>query len=286
MTEPGDIPQLAIIAFERLTGLAVCFHDPSRALWPFLPPNRFEHLNPLCHSIKMVRQPTCTAFDSTVVHGRALAEPDGMVKVCHAGLVEWVVPHLADGQLRWVMFAGVRRPAPGLERILADPSPLRRNGPWSAKVAQLPAVDDGEAAWILESLRQLGERLVAWRTQHVPFDDKAVARDGLTRATMIRNFIIRWHTEQAVGLDDLAGHLGLSASRAGHAVVEACGRTFIALLIEARLRTAAGLLRHSSLPLEQVAVRSGFGNRSHFHQQFRRAFGLSPGQYRRNPREG
>lgn len=276
-----NVPALAIAAFERLTELHICIHDASRSLWPFLSPDRFEHLNPLCRSIKTLRQPACTAFDAELIRERAGSAPAGLVKVCHAGLVEWVVPLIVDGTLQWTIFAGVRRPGPGLERIVADPSPLLRGGPWSAQVASLPAVDDEAAAWILESLRQLGERLAAWAREHGPHERQT----PLPRATTIRHFIIRQHADPTVSLHDLAQLLGLSDSRAGHAVRDACGRTFIELLTETRLRTAAGLLRHTGLPLEQIAAQSGFGNRSHFHAQFRRTFGMSPGKYRQTPRE-
>ncbi len=61
---------------------------------------------------------------------------------------------------------------------------------------------------------------------------------------------------------------------------EACGESFITLLTEIRLRTAAGLLRHTSLPVTQVMQQSGFGNRAHFHQVFKQRFASSPGKYR------
>ena len=269
------IPAHAIVAFERLTGLAVSLHDLTRSLWAYLPPDRFEHLNPLCRSIKAVRQPACTRFDLNLVRGEAVLQPEGFVKVCHAGLVEWVVPLIEQGEVRIVLFAGVRRPAPGLERVLRDPSPLSRGGPWSPHLAKLPAVDDGEAEWILESLRQLAERLFTWRIKVTPG-----GRRDLPRSEAIRQHLIQRHADPAYDLDQLAHHLNLSASRTGHAVREACGESFITLLTEIRLRTAAGLLRHTSLPVTQVMQQSGFGNRAHFHQVFKQRFASSPGKYR------
>jgi AraC-like DNA-binding protein len=270
-----DVPALAIAAFERMSGLAISLHDPGRNLWTRLDPDRFEHLNPLCRSVKAVRQPACTAFDATLVHEQAAERWEGFVKVCHAGFVEWVVPLIADGATQWILFAGVRRPAPGLERILADPSPLLRGGPWNAQLAKLPAVDDGEAAWILESLRQLNQRLSAWRAGQAPGTPME-----LPRSTLIHRHLVARHADPDFRLAELAQVLGLSESRAGHVVREACGRTFVDLLTEVRLRTAAGLLRHTGLPLDGVVAASGFGNLSHFHQVFRRTFGVSPGKYR------
>ena len=53
------------------------------------------------------------------------------------------------------------------------------------------------------------------------------------------------------------------------------------MLVEARIKTAAELLRVSSLPILQVALSSGFPEISHFNRLFRRRMGCSPGQYRR-----
>ena len=82
-------------------------------------------------------------------------------------------------------------------------------------------------------------------------------------------------------LQDLAEVLHLSESRAGHAVKEACGETFLKLLTEARLRTAANLLHHTNLSILDVALRSGFGEISHFHRSFRERFKTSPLKYRK-----
>lgn len=276
MLEFPDVPAVAIAAFERLTGLSVSIHDRTRSLWSYLPPDRFLHLNPLCRSIKSVRERPCARFDGEVVREEAIHHPDGLVKVCHAGLVEWVVPLIEAGEVRVVLFAGVRRPAPGLERVLHDPSPLTRGGPWSPHLAELPAVDDGEAQWLLESLRQLAGRLFAWRSQVLPG-----GRRDLPRAEAIRQHIVEHHAKAGYDLAQLAAHLELSPSRTGHAVREACGKGFIELLTETRLRTAIGLLRQTSLPVAQVLTLSGFANRAHSHQLFRRRFGRTPASFRR-----
>jgi len=280
MEPPPNVPALAIASFERLTGLSVSVHDYGGALWAWLPPDRFEHLNPHCRVVKSVRQGACTAFDARLVAAKC-QDHNGFVKVCHAGFVEWVVPRLDDGQLRWVLFAGVRRPAPGLQHVLSDPSVLTRGGSWSSQLARLPAVDDGEALFVLESLRQLNQRLVTWNGETAPG-----IRENLPRGEAIRHFLIRHHAKVDLSLSDLAGHLGLSESRAGHTVSESCGMTFVALLTELRMRTAAGLLRHSGLSVSRIMAEAGFGNRAHFHTRFRAAFGTTPARYRRDSATG
>ena len=68
-----DVPAHAIAAFERLSGLAVCLHDPGRLLWSYLPPDRFEHLNALCRAVKTVRLTECLSFESKPLYEEAAA---------------------------------------------------------------------------------------------------------------------------------------------------------------------------------------------------------------------
>ena len=102
-----------------------------------------------------------------------------------------------------------------------------------------------------------------------------------SRPIAIRCYLQKHHSNPTLTLDDLARHLALSTSRAGHAVREACAKTFIALLTDTRLGTAAGLLRHTDLAIDRVVTQSGFGNRTHFHAVFSRELHVTPGAYRR-----
>jgi AraC-like DNA-binding protein len=214
------------------------------------------------------------AFDMVQVASAAVLHRQGFSKVCHAGLLEVVVPWFADGRLAWVLFAGPLRPQPGAA-LLRDPADLPAGGPWVQLVAKAESADARRAATYLELARQLAARLAAIQAAQTGLADGGTG----TRADEIRRFIRDEHT-RAVGIADLARRLGLSASRAGHAVRESCGRTFRELLIDARLRTAAGLLRHSGLGVPEVARRAGFANLSYFHRCFRRHFRLTPRRYR------
>jgi AraC family transcriptional regulator of arabinose operon len=106
--------------------------------------------------------------------------------------------------------------------------------------------------------------------------------DLVERRTLIHRFIHDRH-KQAVRLADLAKALHLSESRAGHLVRDVCGATFLDLLQEARLRSAANLLRHTNLSVLDVATQSGFSEISHFHRHFKKRFGDSPLKYRKQP---
>jgi AraC-like DNA-binding protein len=270
------VPIRAIAAFEAMTGLAVCFHDATGTLAALLPQDRREHLNPWCRAVKAVAQAACTDFCCRQVY-TATADAEVVCTRCHAGLVQWAVSGHADGRRLWTLYAGVRQATPGLQpQLVADGAPILPawlRGP-------RPPPPTGDPALTAEALAQLNARLVAWWRG----DGAATAtRAPQPRADAIRGFIRHLHGKP-IALADLARHLGLSPDRARHAVREACGIGFARLLAEERLATAAQLLRHTDLPVAEVARRSGFGSVAHFHARFRARWRRTPAQLRRSTR--
>lgn len=55
----------------------------------------------------------------------------------------------------------------------------------------------------------------------------------------------------------------------------------IEYVIQFRLRKAAELLQHSTLPVLEIAAQSGFNNLSNFNRQFKKYYQLTPSQYRK-----
>jgi AraC-like DNA-binding protein len=283
-----DIPEKAIRAFEQAHGLRVTVHDLAGTLWPFLSADRFQHTQPTCQAMKALDgNAACREFDIPRLR-RVLADlPEGRFHVCPAGTVEWVVPVFAGGAMAQVVFAGVRSPGAGFPpagRGSGRPLPVL-----GAAADPPPPVTAEDADTILEHLRQLAARLRLW-AEDARREGVAAPRAGgpgepagplVARRTAVARFLSERHTGR-VTLADLARTLGLSESRTSHAVRELYGKTFRDLLAEARLETAAGLLRHSGLPVLEVALRSGFDDPSHFHRLFRRRMGATPLRYRRD----
>ena len=282
-----SVPEQAIEAFERLTATRVTVHDLRGSLRPFLPPERATHIHPLCAAIKTSHSDACVNFDVRRLQRDLAGLPEGRVNVCFAGIVEFVVPVFKAHELEWVFFAGPRSAGPKLSVAARDTQPPPGKSPWPRGTPLAKPIDDDEALTVLENLRQLAARLRIWSSEiavvgaDAPGTNSAFFHDDLsTRRALIRNFIHLRHT-QPVRLEDLAEVLHLSESRAGHAVKEACGRTFLKLLVEARLRTAAGLLQHTNISILDTALRSGFGEISHFHRSFRDRFKMTPLQFRK-----
>jgi AraC-like DNA-binding protein len=281
--DPG-LPTRAIAAFERASGLTLAFHDYRRSLWPYVDATRNEHVNPVCRLVKANRHESCVLFCARRMRAEAARHQHGVIKRCHAGVVELLLPVFLDGTLEWLFYAGVRRPAKDL-MVEVEDTARSRSGPWAPTIARLPALAQDNAEHLLELLRQLAARLVAWRTGLKESLPALATHGGMpldeARRSAITWFISKHHGDRALRLADLAAHLHLSEDRAGHVVSELFDASFATLLLRARVQTAQGLLRLSDLPLREVARQSGFGSRAHFFAVFREHTGQTPGQWRK-----
>src|SRR5476649_1667770 len=135
------IPERAIEAFESLTQTRVTVHDLRGRLRPFLPPERFQHVHPLCAAVKVRNGDACVDFSVTRLRREISSTPEGRVQVCFAGLVEFVVPVFERKQLEWVLFAGPRTPGI-LAGAVRDGAPPPRVSPWTPGAQMPPPIDD------------------------------------------------------------------------------------------------------------------------------------------------
>ena len=72
-----------------------------------------------------------------------------------------------------------------------------------------------------------------------------------------------------------------SESQAGRLLEEAFGMSFGELLREIRIRNACGLLKNTDLPIESVALASGYTSRAGFYSAFTTDRGITPKEYRK-----
>ncbi|MFC6547833.1 AraC family transcriptional regulator [Cohnella cellulosilytica] len=99
-------------------------------------------------------------------------------------------------------------------------------------------------------------------------------------AIRMRNFVEE-NASKPLRLEEIAGHAGLSVSRAVHLFKAFFGMSAIQYVQQLRLAHAVNLLEHSVLSLEQIAYETGLGSYTYFHRVFRAAYGISPGVYRK-----
>lgn len=81
-------------------------------------------------------------------------------------------------------------------------------------------------------------------------------------------------------LTELAGEIGYTPTYLSRRVRELYGKTFSSLLEEKRIRSAAQLLRTTTLSVEEIIRAVGYENQTHFHKLFRKQYGMTPLKYR------
>ncbi|GIO34790.1 MULTISPECIES: response regulator [Paenibacillus] len=79
---------------------------------------------------------------------------------------------------------------------------------------------------------------------------------------------------------DLAEKVGLSRSHFSILFKKAVGDSFIAFQYKRKLRLASGLLRDTSLTMQEIAERTGLGDSKYFSKWFKRCTGQTPSHYR------
>jgi transcriptional regulator GlxA family with amidase domain len=93
--------------------------------------------------------------------------------------------------------------------------------------------------------------------------------------------IMEDEVEGRLSIAGLARRLGVSDDRLERAFRAELGAAPITYYRQLRLRRAADLLSHSSLPIREVALACGFASMSSFARAFRAEHATTPGNYRR-----
>jgi AraC family transcriptional regulator len=89
------------------------------------------------------------------------------------------------------------------------------------------------------------------------------------------------HLDEPLDIDRLAGIASLSPYH-WHRIYQAMyGETVATTVRRLRLHHAAGYLANGSLPIAEIARRSGYSSLQSFSRTFRDAFGIPPGRYRK-----
>lgn len=85
-----------------------------------------------------------------------------------------------------------------------------------------------------------------------------------------------------VTLDTLAEHFHLSKPYLSKYIKEKAGMTFQEVVKEERMKKAKNMLKQTNSTVETIAAHVGYENVEHFNRLFKRSFGVTPVQYRKN----
>lgn len=274
-----NVPDTAVACFEGWSGFNLAFYDNMNYFSSCFSINREYHYHALCENIKCGgKEEQCYDFDSYATRRNAIRFRNGGIKICHAGVLELLMPVYVGDLLAAMMVAGVRRPPEKLPfGVPVLQAKTVRNAPGLSGIRK---TTEKELATVLEGLRQLAARLRYW-LEEKPED--LISSDTMSRAAIIELEVQR-NGREGVSLARIAALLHLSRSRAAHAVREATGKSLSELVLEQRLERARILLEHSDHTIASIARSSGFSDSANFHRLFKRAEGATPARYRRRVR--
>jgi len=89
-----------------------------------------------------------------------------------------------------------------------------------------------------------------------------------------------YKTNSAARASEFATHLGLTPEYVSWLASRILGKSLHEFLREKQVAYAAQLLRTGPLPVEEVAIRSGFGTHGTFYRWFFAIYGMTPGAFR------
>ena len=92
---------------------------------------------------------------------------------------------------------------------------------------------------------------------------------------------INSHPNQKILLADVAKAVSLSTRQVSRIILKEYNCSLSQLVLEKRLSAAEQLIRNSRLPIEHIALQSGIGSPNYFFSLFKKHYGVSPLQYRK-----
>ncbi|MDE1164975.1 MAG: AraC family transcriptional regulator [Pseudomonas sp.] len=136
-----------------------------------------------------------------------------------------------------------------------------------------------------------GERLLTSSLAHEMLGHALLGQVGLREGLRLKGGLaahqrrqlleyIDANLEAPLSLGELAGLCSLSEYHFARMFRTSVGLPPHQFVLARRLARARHLLRHSRLPLGEVALACGFASASHFANRFRQGVGATPGEYR------
>lgn len=263
-TPAKDPMHEVVAALEKSTGLSFCLKifDGSLSRGTMLNGGKMQnlHLTPFCLRVKADRNMQCRECDLREVPALCQKKRRPFWHVCHAGATEWIIPVFVEERLAAVAYLGQFRHGSG--------------GP--SELPQLSRTDMKKVAGLVEMFgAYLRERI---RTPRFEKETSTGYRRELIFAYLQRNL------HKNPGIDDLAGHLGLSPTRTVHVVREATGSSFVELRNALRIERAKSLLNGTYYKIAHIAAECGFSSTHYFHRFFRQQTGMTPLDFRERHR--
>lgn len=277
----GDLPlSEKINMLEKQLNIHLTIHDLRGLLTldmrDHILPGRRWHRCPYCWEGRFENDSwgvNCTKDCMRLPHSRSQRDPSPYWKKCWKGVWELVVPISRNGQIMLLLYAGLFRDEKNSlpPEVKALPE-FHRN-----YYRNLPLKKSVNTIQMVTVLEFFGSALLLEL-------EKAGSIEDISPRNMneiINRFILQY-ASQDITLGDLAKHLSLSKSRAGHAVKQYCGKSFGELLREERLNRAINLLTvMPQISINELALSVGYHDPAYFMRLFSKKFGMGPRAYQK-----
>lgn len=272
-TENGNLDELRrlLADFYSLTGIKICIYDSEGDELCYYP----ERYTPFCRQLRSFpeMEERCRLCDRN-----ALAEckrtQRAFLYLCHAGLTECMAPISLQGSIRGFIVIG---------QIREDSSGFAPEGAGGA----VDSAAEEELAALWQALPVVPRQKIR-AALHIleacaGYDQlkRFVQESGESLSTRLEAFV-EAHLKENLDVGTLCRRFSLSRRELyelTHSRYHCTPAEFVRLR---RLGCAARLLRETELSVTKIAEECGIGDYNYFSKVFRRAYGVSAREYRRN----
>lgn len=124
-------------------------------------------------------------------------------------------------------------------------------------------------------------RVYEWILSLLRFSEGEVRTDRhLPETVQIGKQFMEQHFHESISLSQIAEAAKVSPNHFCKMFQKHVGASPVEYLRLVRLEKAAHLLKHTRIPVSQIAVETGFDNLSYFGKVFRKLIGMTPSEYR------
>ncbi len=178
-------------------------------------------------------------------------------------------------EFSWVNFLGARPVIADLIQAYGDVVTLDAGGETAGELMSIARLYESKGFRDRYHTSEALSRLVCALAREL----SRVRAEGESPVRQAENYL-RDHHRRPINIKEVAAGFSMSREHFSRIFHAETGVTPAHYLRDLRLRTARQLLCGTGMPIQEVAVNSGFGSATHFCRAFRWAFGESPGTVR------
>ena len=288
----ANLFQELLETIQSLTGLRTVIYDrqrfTARAGRHAIDSSFSGHRSDFCARIRSTDegQEACKVSDVIGATEEAGRRGVPFLHVCHAGLMEVVIPVLYRGEQVATVFCG---------QAIVDGCPAESDVRLSERSAQLgidaPAVvraRDALPRISEDKLVQIGKMLFLALNHLAETEGRAALERALAleRSEAIRAAVrhLDRHFQEALRVEDMARRVSLTPAYFSRLFHRVMGMTFVDYLTQRRIAEAKELLKAPTMRVIDIAFAVGYADQSYFGRKFRQVTGQTPTAFRRENR--